>query len=120
VSSPSRREVRIAIRAKYLDEVRIRQADQCAPGSVSYLSFPAHRHWARIVGDRIIIGAQAATVVQLFADGVLPAVGGRGVPVEVGNRKFGGCVLESIESGKRSAVDDIIVLRFRCQEEAGS
>jgi hypothetical protein len=72
------------------------------------------------MGDRVIVGAQAAIVVQLFADGVLPAAGGRGVPVEVGSRKFGRCVLDSIESGERSAVDDIIVLRFRCQEEAGS
>lgn len=73
-----RHHPRIAIGGQYLDEVRIRCAEPY-PYPVSYLSFPAHRHWARVEGERVTVCAQAAAVVQLFADGILPAVGDRAV-----------------------------------------
>ena len=50
---------------------------------------------------------------MLFTDGVLPALGGGVVTAEVGGRQLGPCTLEAVESGATSAVDDLIVLRFR-------
>jgi len=110
--SRKRPEIRIAIDGKYLDEVQIREAEPYAPNAVCYLSFPADRHWAERKGDRVSVSAQAATVVKLFADGVLPEVGGRTVVGEVGGEKIGPCLLEAVESGERNGVDDVIVLRF--------
>jgi hypothetical protein len=120
VMSRKRPEIRIAIDGKYLDEVQIRQAEPYAPHAVCYLSFPAHRHWAQLKGDRVTVSAQAPTVVALFADGVLPAVGGRTVVVEVGGEKIGPCLLEAVESGERNGVDDVIVLRFRRSSRTAS
>lgn len=110
-------DVRIAIAGRYLDEVRIRQTRSYEPGCVSYLSFPASRHWVRVEGDCITVSAQAATVVQLFADGALPPIGAGAVPLKVAGRDVGPCRLESVESGETSAVDDMIVLRFRQASE---
>lgn len=112
-SSDGSNEIRIAIGGRYLDEVCIRQTPQFAQRSLSYLCFPASRHWARVDGERVTISAQAATVVQLFADAVLPPVGACTVVLEIGGRSLGPCRLESVESGETSAVDDMIVLRFR-------
>ena len=108
---------RIAIEGQYLDEVQIRLA-KCYPNSTSYLSFPAHRHWARVEGKRVTVYAQAAAVVKLFADGILSAVGGRDVVIEVGGEKIGRCLLEAVESDERNGVDDVIVLHFRRLSEA--
>jgi len=108
---------RIAIGSQYLDEVRIRCAER-HPYSVSYLTFPAHRHWARVEGERVTVCAQAAAVVQLFADGILPAVGARDVVIEVDGDKIGPCLLEAVESGERNGLDDIIVLRFQSLSDA--
>jgi hypothetical protein len=108
---------RIAIRGQYLDEVRIRCAER-HPYPVSYLTFPAHRHWARVEGERVTVCAQAAAVVQLFADGILPAVGGLDVVIEVDGDKIGPCLLEAVESDERNGLDDIIVLRFQSLSDA--
>ncbi len=113
MTRPTAGGVRIAIGGRYLDEVRIRQAGRHTAPAVAYLSFPAERHWAHIDGDGVTISAQAQSVVMLFADGVLPSLGGGVVTVEVGGRRLGPCTLESVESGAISAVDDLIVLRFR-------
>jgi hypothetical protein len=72
-----------------------------------------------VEGDRITVSAQAAAVVKLFADGVLPAGNARAVRIEVSGREIGPCLLESVESGDRSAIDDMIVLHFRRAGEDG-
>lgn len=113
---PKTSGIRIAIGGRYLDEAQIRQATRHAASPVAYLSFPAQRHWAQIDGDHVTISAQAQTVVTLFADGVLPSLGGRAVAVEVGGQQLGPCTLESVESGATNAGDDMIVLRFRSGE----
>jgi hypothetical protein len=77
-------QVRIAIGGRWLDEVRIRQARTDVAGSLSYLSFPAHRHLASVEPDHLVVSTQAATVVQLFAEGVLAPMGGPAVPVKIG------------------------------------
>jgi hypothetical protein len=115
-----RPDVRIAIEGKYLDEVRIRQAKPYEPNCVSYLSFPASRHWAEVKSERVTVSAQAATVGKLFADDVLPAVGGRAVVVEASGEKIGPCLLEAVESGETNPVDDMIVLCFRRSSETGT
>ena len=112
-----RRHPRIAIGGQYLDEVRIRCAER-HPYPLSYLTFPAHRHWARVEDKRVTVCAQAAVVVQLFADGILPAVDGRDVVIEVDGDKIGPCLLEAVESGERNGLDDIIVLRFQSLSDA--
>jgi hypothetical protein len=112
MKSRRNQEARIAIEGRYLDEVKIRQANMYATGPIAYVSFPAERHWARAEGVDVTVSAQAATVVKLFADGVLPALGGRCVAVEVGGRTHV-CMLEAVELG----AGDMIVLRFRRSDE---
>ena len=105
---------RIAIKGQYLDKVQIRRQSTTSD-SISYLPFPAHRHWAHVEGKRV---TQAAAVVKLFADGILSAVGARDVDIEVGGEKMGRCLLEAVESGERKGLDRMIVLRFRRLSEA--
>src|SRR6266508_1310673 len=106
-------DVRIAIGGRCLDEVRIRQARADVPGSLSYLSFPAHRHLASVEPDHLVVSTQAASVVQLFAEGVLAPIGGPAVPVRIGGQELGPCMLEAVEADGASAFDNTIILRFR-------
>jgi hypothetical protein len=105
--------VRIAIGGRCLDEVRIRQARADVPGSLSYLSFPAHRHRASVEPDHLVVSTQAATVVQLFAEGILVPIGGPAVRVQIGGQEFGPCLLEAVETDGPSPFDTTIILRFR-------
>jgi hypothetical protein len=106
--------VRIAIGGRCLDEVRIRQirADM-ANNTLSYLTFPAHRHRASVEPDHVVVSTQAATVVQLFAEGVLVPIGGPAVTLQIGGQECGPCLLEAVESEGASPLDTTIVLRFR-------
>jgi hypothetical protein len=99
--------VRIAIGGRYLDEVQIRQN---LPGT-SYVSFPAHRHLARVEDDLVTVSTQGATAVKLFADGVLPPIGGGVVTLWIGSREFGLCHLDAVETC--GTFDAEVVLRFR-------
>ncbi len=105
--------VRIAIGGRYLDEVRIRQARTDMPGTLSSLSFPAHRHQASVEADHLVVSTQAAAVVQLFAEGVLVPIGGTAVTVQIGGQEFGPCLLEAVETDAASPLDTTILLRFR-------
>lgn len=107
--------VRIAIAGNYLDEVQIRHARRDAPGSLSYLSFPAYRHWAQVEEGHLLVSAQAPTVVQLFADRVLAPIGGPPVTVTIDDQELGPCLLEAVEADGTSPFDNSIVLRFRRQ-----
>ena len=78
--------VRIAIGGRYLDEVQIRLD---LPDSLSHLSFPANRHRGRVEEDRVTVFTQGPTAVKLFADGVLPPVGGGANVCAVGRTKSG-------------------------------
>ena len=64
----------IVIGGRCLDEVHIRQSRTDLANTLSYLSFPAHRHWASVEADHLVVSTQAATVVQLFAEGVLAPI----------------------------------------------
>jgi len=105
--------VRIAVGGRFLDEVRIRQARTDVPGSLSYLSFPAHRHRASVELDQLVVSTRAATVVQLFTEGILAPIGGPAVRVQVGGQDFGTCVLEAVETDGASPFDGTMILRFR-------
>jgi len=105
--------VRIAIGGRCLDEVRIRQARTDLPGTLSYLCFPAHRHQASIEPDHLVVSTQAATVVQLFAEGVLVPIGGPAVMVQIGGQEFEGCLLEAVEIDGASPLNTRIILPFR-------
>jgi hypothetical protein len=107
--------VRIAIGGRYLDEVQIRQN---LPGT-SYVSFPAHRHLARVEDDLVTVSTQGATAVKLFADGVLPPVGGGAVTVAIGGRELGLCHLDAVETCETRSFELGIVLRFRRVMAAG-
>jgi hypothetical protein len=89
--------VRIAIGGRYLDEVQIRLD---LPDSLSHLSFPANRHRGRVEEDRVTVFTQGPTGVKLFADGVLPPIGGGAVTVAIGGREFGPCHLEAVETAR--------------------
>jgi len=105
--------VRIAIGGKCLDEVSIRLTWADAAGSLSHLSFPAHRHRASIEPDHLVVSTQAATVVQLFTEGVLVPIGGHAVTVQIGSQEFGPCPLEAVETDGASPLNTTIILRFR-------
>jgi len=108
--------VRVAIGGRYLDEVQIRLD---LPDSLSHLSFPANRHRGRVEEDRVTVFTQGPTGVKLFADGVLPPIGGGAVTVAIGGpgvrtlppRGRRDCETRSFEHG--------IVLRFRRVMAAG-
>jgi hypothetical protein len=82
-------------------------------GSLSCLSFPAHRHRASVEPDHLVVSTQAATVVQLFAEGVLVPIGGPAMTVQIGGKDFGPCLLEAVETDGASPLDTTIILRFR-------
>jgi hypothetical protein len=82
-------------------------------GTLSFLAFPAHRHGASIEPDHLVVSTQAATVVQLFAEGVLAPIGGPAVTVQIGGQEFGLCLLEAVETDGASRLDTTIILRFR-------
>jgi len=105
--------VQIAIGGRRLDEVRIRQIRTDIAGTLSYLSFPAHRHRASVEPDHLVVSTQAATVVQLFAEGVLAPIGGPAVTVQVGGRELGPCLLEAVETDGANTLHTTIILRFR-------
>lgn len=109
--------VRIAIAGRYLDEVQIRLARSQDPGTVSYLSYPAHRHRARAEEDRVTVSTQTATAVALFADGVLPPIGGGAVTVEIDGLEIGPCFLETVEAGDTNPSGNAIILNFHRMDE---
>jgi hypothetical protein len=113
VTAQKERGIRISLGGKYLDETQIRQARPCEARTISFLSFPAHRHWASVTKQRVTISAQAASVVQLYATGILPPIGGPAIALEVDGVALGEWVLDAVESGETSAIDDMIVLQFR-------
>lgn len=93
-------------------------AEPDRPGNTrSYLSFPAHRHRALVEPDHLVVSTQAATVVQLFAEGVLVPIGGSAVTVQIGGHEFGPCLIEAVETDGASPSGTTIILRF---QRAGS
>lgn len=82
-------------------------------GPLSYLSFPAHRHRGSVEPEHLLVSTQAATVVQLFAQGVLVPAGGPAVTVQIGGEEFGPCLLETVETDGASPRGTTIILRFR-------
>jgi hypothetical protein len=99
---------RIAIGGAFLDEVRIRQ------DATSYLGFPVERHRGAVGSDgRATIYAQMPTVVQLFADGRLPRIGGFPVEVALGLQNLGPMILTEVRCGGELGRNDVAVLLFR-------
>ena len=120
MTGEKRAHVRIAIGDPYLDEVQIAQARSDVPGRLSLLSFPAHRHQARIVGPHVLVSTQAATAVKLYADGVLSPAGRGVVSVTVGDRPLGPCLLRAVETDGVDPFSATIVLHFRRAGEDGT
>ena len=105
---PPPAEKRISIGGRFLDEVRIRQT------ATSYLGFPVTEHHG-VVGDdgTATINAKMPSVVQLFAEGRLPPVGGPPVEVAVGLAKLGPMVLREVRCAGQHGWNDVAVLIFR-------
>jgi hypothetical protein len=106
-------QVRIEIGEAYLDEVQIRLARSHAPNTLSYLSFPAHRHAASVEQDQLVVSTQAATAVTLFAQGILLPIGGSAVTVRIDGEDCGLWLLDAVEADHASPLDITILLRFR-------
>ncbi|HSQ63458.1 MAG TPA: hypothetical protein VLM85_09605 [Polyangiaceae bacterium] len=105
---PPPADKRVAIGGAFLDEVRIRQ------GANSYLSFPFEHHRGVAGGDGVAtIHAKMPCVVQLFAEGRLPRIGGPPVDVSVGVRKLGPMVLNEVHCAGELGRNDVAVLVFR-------
>lgn len=106
--------LRIAIGGRWLDDVRIRLLTRMdMANTVSYLSYPAQRHRASAEPDHLVVSTQAATLVQLFAEGVLVPIGGPAVTVQNGGQELGPCVLEAVAADETSPSGTTITLRFR-------
>lgn len=105
--------IRIAIDGNYLDEVRMLQPIPNYRGGIVHVSFPAARHWAHVKGEYVLIHAQPTTVVQLFADGVLPSIGNnRHVSVKIAEKVYPFCRLERVERDYSQSNDYLIILVF--------
>ncbi len=104
---PPPAEKRVAIGGSFLDEVRIRQ------GASSYLLFPVEHHRG-VVGDDGVatIYAKMPSVLQMFADGRLPAIDGPPVEITIGVKKLGPMVLRELHCAGGLA-HDVAVLVFR-------
>lgn len=111
---------RIALGGVFLDEVRIRMATDPEYRGIAYLAFPASRHHAHVTPERVTISTQAPVVVQLYATGVLPAVGTQAISLRVGRTKLGDCALESVESAELHGAAGVILLHFRKAPETRS
>jgi hypothetical protein len=59
------------------------------------------------------VSTQAATVVQLFIEGVPVPIGGHAVTVQIGSQGFEPCLLEAVETDGASPLNTTIILRFR-------
>ena len=105
---PPPAEKRISIGGRFLDEVRIRQT------ATSYVGFPVTVHHG-VVGDdgTATVNAKMPSVVQLFAEGRLPPVGGPPVEVTVGVAKLGPMVLNEVRCAGQHGWNDVTVLIFR-------
>lgn len=105
---PPPAEKRVAIGGKFLDEVKISQ------GGNTSLSFPVDRH-SGVVDDNgtATVYAMMPSALKLFAEGLLPRVGGEPVEVAIGGRKLGPMVLTEVHCGGESYRHDIAVLVFR-------
>jgi hypothetical protein len=105
---PPPAEKRIAIGAKFLDEVSIRQS------ATSSLSFPIEHHRGNVGDDGVVtIHTKLPTAVQLFAEGRLPPIGGVPVDVVVGGKKLGSMVLSEVSCTGYGGYNDVAVLKFR-------
>jgi hypothetical protein len=105
---PPPAEKRVAIGGSFLDTVQIRQ------GATTYLSFPAEHHRGLVDGDGVAtIYAKMPTVVQLFAEGRLPPIGGPPVDVTIGVKKLGPMVLTAVHCAGDSGRHDVAALMFR-------
>jgi hypothetical protein len=101
-------ERRIAIGGSFLDEMRIRL------DATSYLLFPVEQHRGVVNADGVAtVHAKMPTVVQLFAEGRLPPIGGPPVGVMVGGRQLGPMVLTEVRCAGAFGHNDVAVLVFR-------
>lgn len=68
------------------------------------------------------IHAKMPTVVQLFAEGRLPPIGGPPVDIVVGGRRLGAMVLSEVRCASFLGHHDVVVLVFRpeCASAAAS
>lgn len=101
-------EKRIAIGGRYLDELSI------ALGSGHYLGFPVERHRG-VVGEdgTATVYAMMPSALQLFAAGVLPAIGAGPVEVAIGRRQLGPMRLAEVSCGSEDGRHDVAILVFK-------
>ncbi len=101
-------EKRISIGGRFLDEVRIPLRGNAR------LAFPVERHHG-VIGDdgTVTVHAMMPSVLQLFAEGLLPRVGSEPVEVVVGGRALGPLVLAELRCGEESSRHDVAILVFR-------
>jgi len=105
---PPPAEKRIAIGGQFLDEAKIRL------DATSYLSFPVQSHRGLVDSNGIAtIHAKMPTVLQLFAEGRIPPVGGTPVEVMVGGKPLGAMVLSGVRCISNGGHHDVAELVFR-------
>lgn len=80
----------------------------------SYLLFPIEHHTPKVGADGVvIIHAPMPTVLALFAEGSLPAIGGGPAEIAVGGRELGAMVLTELRCTGFGGLSDKAVLVLR-------
>ncbi|MCA9555892.1 MAG: hypothetical protein KC933_38045 [Myxococcales bacterium] len=105
-------EKRVAIAGKFLDETQIRLTG--TPGTVTLLSFPLQSHRA-VIGDdgSVTVHTKMPTAVALFAEGVLPPIGGTAVGLTVQGQTLDAMVLTGLRCDANGGHNDIAILVFK-------
>ncbi|MEM7678437.1 MAG: hypothetical protein AAF449_20795 [Myxococcota bacterium] len=105
-------EKRVAIGGKFLDETQIRLAGM--PGTIAMLGFPLKHHTA-VTGDdgSVTIQTKMPTAVALFAEGILPPVGGAAVQLIVQGEKHDAMALSEIRCDRDVGYSDVVILFFK-------
>lgn len=104
-------EKRIAIAGKFLDETKIQMAG--TPGTM-LLSFPVQQHRGAVHDNgTVAVHTKMPTAVALFAEGVLPPVGGASVALTVQGKKLESMVLSEVRCGGSGGHNDIATLIFK-------
>jgi len=108
VEVPPPLEKRVAIGGKFLDEVGI------SLGGNASLRFPVERH-SGVLDEHgtATVHAMMPAALQLFAEGLLPRVGGDPVEIMVAGQKLASMVLVEVRCGGGYGQHDIAILVFK-------
>jgi hypothetical protein len=109
---------RIAINARYLDEVETRIEFEHGRFT-AYARKPPEHHRAIITDDSVTLRIPPLTALQLYMDGTLPI--DRSVPVliEIDGQRLGAFFIEWVRCAERHYAGEPMFIRLRASKSAG-